>query len=71
MPQSNLFERRAVLPKRPQSVWFIRRGVVRTLAYLDSGTIVTLGVWSAGDYVGVPLIQHHPDTVDWEAAHCG
>ncbi len=67
VPQPSLFERRAVLPKRPQTVWCIRRGVVRTLAYLDSGTIVTLGIWSAGDYVGLPLIQHHPDVVDWEA----
>lgn len=53
-PQLKLkkFAARSLLPTMPTG-WQIESGFVRTLSYLEDGTIVPLGIWRAGDIVGV------------------
>ncbi len=58
--KQNRFERRAHLPLRRDSLWQIQSGVVRTLTYLEDGTIVTLGMWGVGDVVSRLLSQADP-----------
>lgn len=43
------FAVRSLLP--PRDGWQIEAGFVRTVSYLEDGTIVPLGVWGAGDIV--------------------
>lgn len=50
--QLKKFTTRSLLPAAPTG-WQIQTGFVRTLSYLEDGTIVPLGVWGAGDIVGV------------------
>jgi CRP-like cAMP-binding protein len=39
-----------------QEGWRIETGFVRTLSYLEDGTLVPLGVWGPGDTVGLPRL---------------
>ncbi|MGL4377557.1 MAG: hypothetical protein ACRCT1_14050, partial [Microcoleaceae cyanobacterium] len=39
------FPRRALLPNKKDGLWQIESGVVRTLTWLEDGTIITLGLW--------------------------
>jgi CRP-like cAMP-binding protein len=50
-----LFARRSLLPLRQDACWQIESGIVRTTATLEDGTLVTLGLWGAGDILGKPL----------------
>ncbi|MBD2159792.1 Crp/Fnr family transcriptional regulator [Limnothrix sp. FACHB-881] len=58
---TRLFLRRSPLPLAPDRLWQIESGVVRTLAWLDDESLVTLGLWGPGDWVGAPLsnVAHH------------
>lgn len=58
------FSRRALLPSQQKSLWHIHSGVVRTMTYLDDGTVVTLGVWGAGDIIGNALSTIEPYIVE-------
>jgi CRP-like cAMP-binding protein len=49
------FTRRELLVSRPNLIWRIDSGVVRTITYTESGSVITLGYWNAGDVVGQPL----------------
>jgi CRP-like cAMP-binding protein len=49
------FKRREFLPDSAQRLWQIESGAVRTYTLTEDGTIITLGFWEAGDYVGQPL----------------
>ena len=49
------FPARSLLPT-VQEGWRIETGFVRTLSYLEDGTLVPLGVWGPGDTVGLPRL---------------
>ena len=46
------YDRRSTLPMQSDYLWRIEAGVVRTLTWLEDGTVVTLGLWGVGDVVG-------------------
>jgi CRP-like cAMP-binding protein len=49
------YERHALLPLRQDCLWKIETGVVRTLTWLEDGSVLALGLWGAGDVVGKVL----------------
>ena len=51
------FGRDEILPLSFHRIWFIEQGYVRTVNYSESGDLITLGIWGAGDVVGRPLSQ--------------
>ncbi len=55
---------RAVLPAKPNTVWRIDAGVVRSLTWLDDGTFVVLGVWGSGDVIGQPISKLDPYQIE-------
>lgn len=57
---SRQFNPRSVLPERLDYLWHIETGFVRSLTWLEDGTIVVLGIWSAGDVVGQALSKQQP-----------
>lgn len=62
--RQQLFRRRDVLPLRPDRLWQIETGVVRTLTWDKEGTLVILGFWGVGDIVGQPLAHVSPYQVE-------
>jgi CRP-like cAMP-binding protein len=54
------FGRRSFLPTKESSLWRIESGLVRTLTWLEDGSIITLGLWGRGDVVGQGLSQVEP-----------
>ncbi|MBF2065870.1 MAG: Crp/Fnr family transcriptional regulator [Calothrix sp. C42_A2020_038] len=58
------FSRREIIPSQNSNVWQIQSGSVRTMTYLDDGTIVTLGIWGAGDIVGGALSAIEPHIIE-------
>lgn len=58
------FEPRAILPARSPDLWEIEVGVVRTLSWLEDGTVTTLGVWGTGDVVGKALSTVEPYQIE-------
>ncbi len=46
------YERHALLPLRKDCLWKIETGVVRTLTWLEDGSVLTIGLWGTGDVVG-------------------
>jgi CRP-like cAMP-binding protein len=54
------FNRRSLLPIRPNAVWRIDRGSIITYTYLEDGTTVGLGLWGPGDIVGELLSKMRP-----------
>lgn len=58
------FKRRDVLPLRPDRLWQIEAGVVRTLTWDKEGMMVVLGFWGIGDIVGQPLSHVNPYQVE-------
>lgn len=55
---------RSVLPLKPSSLWKIEVGVVRTVTWHEDGTLVTLGVWGAGDLVGQAFSKIEPYQIE-------
>ena len=51
------FSRRNYLPILKDSVWKIHQGVVRTVHFQEDGTIISLGIWGAGEIVGHAISQ--------------
>lgn len=49
---SRVFPRRSYLPLEENYLWKIEKGIVRSLTWLEDGTVVTLGLWGEGDFVG-------------------
>jgi CRP-like cAMP-binding protein len=58
--QQRQFAPRSLLPLESASLWKIETGVVRAMSWLEDGTVVTLGLWGAGDVVGKALSQLDP-----------
>lgn len=57
--QPRQFPLRALLDSRVK-LWRIEMGVVRSLTWLEDGTVVTLGIWGTGDIVGEALSSVEP-----------
>ncbi len=58
------FMRRSLLPLGRDYLWRIESGVIRTLTWLEDGTTVTLGLWTAGDVVGRMLSKAEPYQIE-------
>jgi len=59
-PTPQAFGRRVQLPLPADQLWQIHSGVVRTTTWTEEGTMVTLGLWSAGDVLGRALSSANP-----------
>lgn len=57
------FKRREFIPARPNQIWQIEQGFVRTLTWDTEGSVATLGLWGPGDIVGAPLTQADPYSI--------
>ena len=49
------YRRREFLPLKPNCIWKIEQGILRTITRSQEDEITTLGFWSEGDIVGQPL----------------
>ncbi|MDX2212390.1 MAG: Crp/Fnr family transcriptional regulator [Oculatellaceae cyanobacterium bins.114] len=58
------FDYRSLIPTPPGSLWRIESGLVRSLTWLEDGTIVALGLWGKGDVVGDYLTKVEPYQVE-------
>jgi CRP-like cAMP-binding protein len=58
------FQRRVTFPINTYNMWKIETGIVRTLTWLEDGSIVTLGLWGQGDLVGQALSKVDPYTIE-------
>jgi CRP-like cAMP-binding protein len=58
------FSPRSLLPLRQQSLWKIEAGVVRTITWLEDGTIAATGLWGPGDLVGKALSKLEPYQIE-------
>lgn len=45
------------IPQNRNVIWQIERGAVRTSAFYEDGSLISLGFWGAGDIVGYRLSQ--------------
>jgi CRP-like cAMP-binding protein len=59
-----IFARRSHLPNRSNALWQITTGVVRTVTWLEDGTIITLGLWGPGDTIGKPISKCDPFQIE-------
>lgn len=48
---SRQFLPRKVLPTIHHSVWRVETGVARSITWLEDGTVITLGLWGAGEVI--------------------
>jgi CRP-like cAMP-binding protein len=55
-PKIRLFERRSLISFKPNELWRIQSGVVRTMSWHDDGTVINLGLWGTGDIIS-PLLS--------------
>ncbi|MEG4320086.1 MULTISPECIES: Crp/Fnr family transcriptional regulator [unclassified Microcoleus] len=60
----HIFSRRSHLPNRSNGLWQIATGVVRTVTWLEDGTIITLGLWGPGDTIGKPISKCDPFQIE-------
>jgi CRP-like cAMP-binding protein len=58
------FSPRSLLPLQQQSIWKIEAGVVRTITWLEDGTIAATGLWGPGDLVGKALSKVEPYQIE-------
>lgn len=58
------FNARSVIDCRPDTLWKIESGFVITLTWTEDGTLVLLGIWGPGDWVGRSLTQVNPFQIE-------
>lgn len=63
-PRLLQFARRSFLPMKRDCLWKLESGVVRTLTWLEDGTVVTLGLWGPGEILGGALAQMDPYQIE-------
>jgi CRP-like cAMP-binding protein len=63
-PRQWLFDNRAILPLRNQNFWKIESGVVKASTWLEDGTLIVLGLWGPGNFVGKPLERVNPYQIE-------
>lgn len=54
------FERGEIIPQASDRVWLIKRGVVKTLSWNETGKTIILGYWGEGDIIGSLLSKVEP-----------
>lgn len=54
------FERGKIIPQASDRVWLIKRGVVKTLSWNETGKTIILGYWGEGDIIGSLLSKVEP-----------
>jgi CRP-like cAMP-binding protein len=59
-PFPRIFSRRTQLPLPSNLLWQVDSGVIRTFTWLEDGSLVTLGLWGAGDIIGRTLSTANP-----------
>lgn len=59
-PQSLCLRAGQAVPHQSDYLWYLEKGVVRTLTWNEEGDLVTLGLWSAGDCIGQLLSEVTP-----------
>jgi CRP-like cAMP-binding protein len=62
-PAPQTFDARASL-LRMDCLWQIEDGLVRTLTWLEDGTLVATGIWGKGDRIGKPLTKLDPYQIE-------
>lgn len=58
------FNRRDLIPLRPNTLWLLEQGAVRTTTWNEEGSLMTLGYWGSDDVVGQPLSHTCPYQVE-------
>ncbi|WP_088888851.1 Crp/Fnr family transcriptional regulator [Leptolyngbya ohadii] len=58
------FNTRSVIDSRPDVLWKIEVGFARTITWAEDGTLIVLGIWGAGDWVGRSLTQANPFQIE-------
>lgn len=58
------FKRHEILPPKPDYLWQVKKGYLRTLTMTEGGSIKTLGIWGAGDIIGVSLDRNYPFQIE-------
>ena len=58
------FDAHVNLPLKPDHLWRIESGVVRTHTWLEDGTVITLGLWGTGEVVSKTLATIKPYQVE-------
>lgn len=56
----NKFNKGNIIPQTNNSLWLIKKGVVKTLTWNETGKIVILGYWGEGEVIGLPLSKANP-----------
>lgn len=64
LPRIKSFERRSQLPFKPNELWQIQSGVVRTMTWHEDGRMINLGLWGAGDIVSRLLTTADPYQIE-------
>ncbi|NDJ18262.1 helix-turn-helix domain-containing protein [Myxacorys almedinensis A] len=59
-----VFRRRDSLLSRPDLLWKIESGFVRSLTWNENGDVATLGIWGEGDLVGQPFSTLQPYQIE-------
>lgn len=54
------FDKGAVITQTPATFWLITKGAVKTLTWDETGKVITLGYWGAGDVIGLPFSAVDP-----------
>lgn len=54
------FDKKSIIPQTNNSLWLIKKGIVKTLTWNETGKTITLGYWGEGDVVGLPLSKANP-----------
>lgn len=62
-PGPQTFDARASL-LRTDCLWQIEEGLVRTLTWLEDGTLIAMGIWGKGDRIGKPLTKVDPYQIE-------
>jgi CRP-like cAMP-binding protein len=64
VPLQQSFKVKHALPLKPEMLWKIEVGVVRSFTWDEEGRTITLGFWGEGDVVGCPLSRLSPYEVE-------
>ena len=64
LPKIRLFERRSLISLKPNELWQIQSGVVRTMSWHEDGTVINLGLWGTGDIISQLLSTADPYQIE-------
>lgn len=58
------FNRREMIPLKPQQIWRIDQGCARTITNNANGEVITLGFWRSGEFVSQPRFDVSPYQIE-------